>query len=102
MDAVFSGLASGFATALDPFNLMLVLVGCFAGTLIGALPGIGPINGVAIPGLQPRLQAGIGDHSSRRYLLRRRIWRAHLVDPSQRSRRCRCGDDDPRRQSDGP
>ena len=48
MDAVFSGLASGFATALDPFNLMLVLVGCFAGTLIGALPGIGPINGVAI------------------------------------------------------
>ena len=48
MDAVFSGLASGFAVALDPFNLFLVLGGCFAGTLIGALPGIGPINGVAI------------------------------------------------------
>ncbi|MBO0904106.1 tripartite tricarboxylate transporter permease [Jiella sonneratiae] len=48
MDAVFSGLASGFAVALDPFNLFLVLAGCFAGTLIGALPGIGPINGVAI------------------------------------------------------
>jgi putative tricarboxylic transport membrane protein len=48
MDAIFSGLAQGFAVALDPFNLLLVLVGCFVGTLIGALPGIGPINGVAI------------------------------------------------------
>jgi putative tricarboxylic transport membrane protein len=48
MDVVISGLATGFAVALDPFNLMLVLVGCFAGTLIGALPGLGPINGVAI------------------------------------------------------
>ena len=48
MDAVFSGLAQGFAIALTPFNLFLVLAGCFAGTLIGALPGIGPINGVAI------------------------------------------------------
>lgn len=48
MDAVLSGLSAGFAVALDPFNLFLVLIGCFAGTLIGALPGIGPINGVAI------------------------------------------------------
>ncbi|WP_018689994.1 tripartite tricarboxylate transporter permease [Ahrensia kielensis] len=48
MDLVFSGLAQGFAVALQPFNLFLVLAGCFAGTLIGALPGIGPINGVAI------------------------------------------------------
>ena len=48
MDAILSGLAQGFAVALDPLNLFLVLVGCFAGTLIGALPGIGPINGVAI------------------------------------------------------
>ena len=48
METVLSGLATGFGVALDPFNLMLVLLGCFAGTLIGALPGIGPINGVAI------------------------------------------------------
>jgi len=48
MEALFSGLATGFAVALDPFNLFLVLAGCFAGTLIGALPGLGPINGVAI------------------------------------------------------
>lgn len=48
MDVILSGLAQGFAVALTPFNLFLVLAGCFAGTLIGALPGIGPINGVAI------------------------------------------------------
>ncbi|WP_075220322.1 tripartite tricarboxylate transporter permease [Acuticoccus yangtzensis] len=48
MDAILTGLGQGFATALDPLNLFLVLAGCFAGTLIGALPGIGPINGVAI------------------------------------------------------
>lgn len=48
MDTILAGLSTGFAVALDPFNLMLVLVGCFLGTLIGALPGLGPINGVAI------------------------------------------------------
>ncbi|WP_417255029.1 tripartite tricarboxylate transporter permease [Celeribacter sp.] len=48
MEAVITGLSTGFAVALDPFNIMLVLVGCFLGTLIGALPGLGPINGVAI------------------------------------------------------
>lgn len=48
MDAVVQGLLQGFSVTLLPFNLFLVLGGCFAGTLIGALPGIGPINGVAI------------------------------------------------------
>ncbi len=48
MDAVLSGLSQGFGVALQPLNLFLVLAGCFVGTLIGALPGIGPINGVAI------------------------------------------------------
>ncbi len=48
METVLTGLATGFAVALTPFNLMLVAIGCFSGTLIGALPGIGPINGVAI------------------------------------------------------
>ena len=48
MNEVLSGLSGGFGVALMPLNLFLVLIGCFAGTLIGALPGIGPINGVAI------------------------------------------------------
>ena len=45
---VLAALADGFAVALTPLNLTLVLLGCFAGTMVGALPGIGPINGVAI------------------------------------------------------
>ena len=34
--------------AFRPLNLSLALVGAFIGTLAGALPGIGPINGVAV------------------------------------------------------
>lgn len=48
MNEVITGLSNGFAVALLPTNLMLVFIGCFLGTLVGALPGIGPINGVAI------------------------------------------------------
>ena len=47
MDALAS-LADGFAVALTFQNLFLALVGCFLGTIIGALPGLGPSNGVAI------------------------------------------------------
>lgn len=48
MIEVFDGLATGFHVALQPQNFALVLLGCTAGTFIGAMPGIGPINGVAI------------------------------------------------------
>lgn len=41
-------LAQGFAVALTPENLALAFLGCFLGTIIGALPGLGPSNGVAI------------------------------------------------------
>ncbi|WP_108661909.1 tripartite tricarboxylate transporter permease [Acuticoccus kandeliae] len=41
-------LAAGFQVALTPTNLALALFGCFAGTIIGSLPGLGPVNGVAI------------------------------------------------------
>ena len=47
MDALAS-LADGFAVALTFQNLGLALLGCFLGTMIGALPGLGPSNGVAI------------------------------------------------------
>ncbi|MDP2621376.1 MAG: tripartite tricarboxylate transporter permease [Hyphomicrobiales bacterium] len=47
MDAL-SSLADGFWIALTPQNLFLALIGCFLGTIIGALPGLGPSNGVAI------------------------------------------------------
>jgi putative tricarboxylic transport membrane protein len=41
-------LLQGFATALSPANLLWATVGCFVGTLIGVLPGIGPSSGIAI------------------------------------------------------
>ncbi len=45
---IFANLALGFSVALSPFTLMLAVIGCFLGTIIGALPGLGPSNGVAI------------------------------------------------------
>ena len=42
------GFAQGFDVALSPLNLALAAFGAFAGTLVGALPGLGPANGVAI------------------------------------------------------
>ena len=45
---ILSNLALGFSVALSPWTLMLAVIGCFLGTIIGALPGLGPSNGVAI------------------------------------------------------
>ncbi|MEP1209454.1 MAG: tripartite tricarboxylate transporter permease [Rhizobiaceae bacterium] len=45
---ILSNLALGFSVALSPTTLMLAVIGCFLGTIIGALPGLGPSNGVAI------------------------------------------------------
>ncbi|CCW29625.1 tripartite tricarboxylate transporter permease [Xenorhabdus nematophila] len=41
-------LSQGFEVALVPKNLLIALIGCFIGTVVGLLPGLGPINGVAI------------------------------------------------------
>ncbi len=47
MDALTS-LVGGFAVALRPLNLGLAFGGVFVGTFVGMLPGIGPINAIAI------------------------------------------------------
>jgi putative tricarboxylic transport membrane protein len=47
MDA-FNSLVYGFGIALDPMNIMYVFVGVFAGTIIGMLPGLGPISALAL------------------------------------------------------
>lgn len=41
-------LLSGFQVALQPVNVFACLIGVVAGTLIGALPGLGPSTGVAV------------------------------------------------------
>ncbi|WP_281823699.1 tripartite tricarboxylate transporter permease [Jannaschia rubra] len=45
---ILSNLALGFSIALSPWTLMLAVIGCFIGTIVGALPGLGPSNGVAL------------------------------------------------------
>ncbi len=47
MDAI-AALMGGFAVALTPTNLALALAGCLIGTAIGVLPGIGPMNAIAL------------------------------------------------------
>ena len=41
-------LMQGFGIALQPYNLLLMLVGVVLGVLIGVLPGLGGAKGVAI------------------------------------------------------
>ena len=45
---ILANLAQGFSVALTPSTLFLAVAGCFLGTIIGSLPGLGPSNGVAI------------------------------------------------------
>ncbi|CAM3704857.1 Tripartite tricarboxylate transporter TctA family protein [Vibrio aerogenes CECT 7868] len=65
---MFEGLSIGLSTAVMPFNLLMVVIGCFAGTFIGMLPGLGPISAIALMvpityGLEPSsgiiLMAGV-------------------------------------------
>lgn len=41
-------LGQGFGVALSPNNLVTALAGTTIGTIVGLLPGLGPINGVAL------------------------------------------------------
>ena len=45
---MFEGIATGLSTAFTPINVLMVFVGCFAGTLIGMLPGLGPVSAIAL------------------------------------------------------
>lgn len=45
---ILQHLVAGFGVALSPTNLLIAAFGCLIGTIVGLLPGLGPINGVAI------------------------------------------------------
>ncbi|TVP72100.1 MAG: tripartite tricarboxylate transporter permease [Rhodobacteraceae bacterium] len=45
---ILSLLGQGFATSLMPLNIGIVIVGVTLGLFIGAMPGLGSVNGVAI------------------------------------------------------
>ena len=48
MQEVLSLLGSGLLEAVQPLNLMMIVIGCTVGLLVGAMPGLGSVNGVAI------------------------------------------------------
>ncbi|MDZ7822746.1 MAG: tripartite tricarboxylate transporter permease [Ahrensia sp.] len=45
---IFSSLAGGILLALEPINIALIIAGVTVGLFIGAMPGLGSVNGVAI------------------------------------------------------
>jgi putative tricarboxylic transport membrane protein len=45
---IIAGLAQGFAVALQPINLVYCFTGVFIGTLVGVLPGIGPVSAMSL------------------------------------------------------
>ncbi len=47
MDLI-SNLSIGFGVAFTPINLLYAFIGCLLGTLIGVLPGIGPVATIAM------------------------------------------------------
>jgi len=47
MDLI-SNLSLGFGVAFTPINLLYAFVGCMLGTMIGVLPGIGPLATIAM------------------------------------------------------
>ena len=62
---IFSNLALGFTTTLQPTNLLFCFVGCLLGTVIGVLPGIGPLSTIAILLLG---ETGVGKEVAARFV----------------------------------
>ncbi len=48
MNEILSHLEIGFGVAASWQNLLVAAIGSFIGTMVGVLPGLGPINGVAM------------------------------------------------------
>jgi putative tricarboxylic transport membrane protein len=48
MEAIFDNLLVGFSVAFRPDVLIYAFLGCLVGTLVGMLPGIGPLAGISI------------------------------------------------------
>ncbi|OZI69809.1 tripartite tricarboxylate transporter permease [Bordetella genomosp. 2] len=48
MSGILDHLSIGFGVAFSLTNLLVAAIGSFIGTMVGVLPGLGPINGVAM------------------------------------------------------
>ena len=45
---ILASLFNGILIALEPINLGLAIIGVIVGLFVGAMPGLGSVNGVAI------------------------------------------------------
>ena len=45
---MIEGILIGLQTALSLKNILMVMMGCFFGTIIGMLPGLGPMTAIAL------------------------------------------------------
>ena len=45
---MIEGITIGIGAAFSGYNILMVMVGCFAGTIIGTLPGLGPMSAIAL------------------------------------------------------
>ena len=81
---LISNLALGFSTALTFANLAYAFAGVLIGTLIGVLPGIGPIATLAmlLPITYCTRADLCSDHAGR-HLLRRAVRRFDDGNPGQ-------------------
>ncbi|MBN1105431.1 MAG: tripartite tricarboxylate transporter permease [Deltaproteobacteria bacterium] len=48
MSDTLPNLILGFSTAFTPHNLLWAITGCFIGTMVGVLPGVGPLSGISL------------------------------------------------------
>jgi len=48
MEAILDPLIAGILQSFEPLNFAMLILGCSVGLLVGALPGLGSVNGVAI------------------------------------------------------
>ena len=88
MDTVLPLLGAGLLEAMQPVNLLMIFLGCAIGLLIGAMPGLGSVNGVGDPAADhvPRA-ADRRDHLPGGHLLRCDVrWRHQLHHPRHSGR----------------
>ena len=45
---MIEGITLGIGAAFSGYNILMVMIGCFAGTIIGTLPGLGPMSAIAL------------------------------------------------------
>ena len=48
METIIEPLMLGLVEAVQPINLAMMIIGCIVGLFVGAMPGLGSVNGVAI------------------------------------------------------